>query len=115
MCSCVYVCVCVHTTTRVPSWVFVWCVYVYCTRIRMVFCTVHSRKMDDGARMDGWMDDVGATEFDDERDARREMRAMRGAMRRRSTVDAVMRCVRGATRRDVDAVGSIHPRARKEG
>ena len=46
--------------------------------------------------MDGWMDDVGATEFDDERDARREMRAMRGAMRRRSTVDAVMRCVRGA-------------------
>lgn len=65
--------------------------------------------------MDGWMDDVGATEFDDERDARREMRAMRGAMRRRLTVDAVMRCVRGATRRDVDAVGSIHPRARKEG
>ena len=52
--------------------------------------------------MDGWVDDVGATEFDDERDARREMRAMRGAMRRRLTVDAVMRCVRGATRRDVE-------------
>lgn len=46
-------------------------------------------------RMD---DDVGATEFDDERDARTDMRAMRGAMRRRSTVDAVMRCVRGARR-----------------
>lgn len=65
-------------------------------------------------RMD---DDVGATEFDDERDARREMRAMRGAMRRRSTVDAVMRCVRGATRRDVDAFVSISSSsiARKEG
>merc|ERR1712164_70311 len=37
-------------------------------------------------------------EFDDERDARREMRAMRGAMRRRSTVDAVMRVMRETER-----------------